>query len=55
MIIRNEKGVSAKVLSNIYKTLGQVIKEESCYYTKAELEELKEKDYILLGGLKDNG
>ena len=55
MIIRNKKGVRSEVLESIYRTLGQVIKEESCYYTKTELEELKDKDYILLGGLKNNG
>lgn len=55
MIIRNQKGVSGEVLSNIYKTLGQVIKDESCYYTKSELEELKEKDFINIGGVKNNG
>ena len=48
MIIRSEKGVTAEVLSNIYKILGQVIKDEDCYYTKPELEELKERDFIKL-------
>lgn len=52
MIIRSDKGVSVRVLESIYKTLGQVIKEETCYYTQAEVEELKKKDYILLGGSK---
>ena len=50
MIIRSTKGVTAEVLESIYKTLGQVIKDESCFYTKEELESLKEKDFILLGG-----
>lgn len=54
MIIRSEKGVTAESLANIYKALGQVIKEESCFYTKEELKELKEGDFIKLGG-KDNG
>ena len=54
MVIRNSKGVTAESLANIYKTLGQVIKEESCFYTKEELKELKEGDFIKLGG-KDNG
>ena len=48
MIIRSSKGVTGEVLSNIYKTLGQVIKDESCFYTTSELEELKEKDFIKL-------
>lgn len=55
MIIRSVKGVTGEVLSNIYKTLGQVIKDESCYYTKDELKELKERDYINIGGVKNNG
>ena len=55
MVIRSVKGVRSEVLESIYKTLGQVIKEESCFYTKTELKELKDKDYILLGGLKNNG
>lgn len=50
MIIRSDKGVSARVLESIYKTLGQVIKEEACYYTRAELEQLKKRDFIKLGG-----
>lgn len=48
MIIRNEKGVTSEALISIYKTLGQVIKDEDCYYTKTELNELKEKDFIKL-------
>lgn len=48
MIIRSSKGVTGEVLSEIYKTLGQVIKDESCFYTKTELEELKERDFIKL-------
>ena len=52
MIIRS-KGVKAEALANIYKTLSQVIKDESCFYTKEELKDLKNKDYILIGGLKN--
>lgn len=52
MIIRS-KGVKAEELANIYKILGQVIKDESCFYTKDELKELKEKEFILIGGLKN--
>ena len=52
MIIRS-KGVKAEVLENIYKTLSQVIKDESCFYTKDELKELKNKEYILIGGLNN--
>lgn len=52
MIIRSDRGVSPRVLESIYKTLGQVIKEESCYYTRDEVEELKKRDFILLGGKK---
>ena len=48
MIIRSEKGVTGEVLSEIYKILGQVIKDEDCYYTKTELEELKTRDFIRL-------
>lgn len=48
MIIRNSKGVTAEVLSNIYKTLGQVISDETCYYTKDEVEELQNRDFIKL-------
>lgn len=55
MVVRSEKGVRSEVLESIYKTLGQVIKDESCYYTKTELKDLKDKGYILLGGLKNNG
>lgn len=56
MIIRNSKGVTAEVLSNIYKTLNQVISDEDCFYTKDELEELKNKDFIKLnGGLLNYG
>lgn len=50
MIIRSDKGVSPEVLGNIYKTLGQVIKDESCYYTRAEVEELQKRDFIKVGG-----
>ena len=52
MIIRS-KGVKAEALANIYKTLSQVIKDESCFYTKEELKDLKNKDYILIGGFKN--
>ena len=52
MIIRS-KGVKAEVLEDIYKTLNRVIKDESCFYTKEELKDLKNKDYILIGGLKN--
>jgi len=52
LIIRS-KGVKAEALANIYKTLSQVIKDESCFYTKEELKDLKNKDYILIGGLKN--
>ena len=56
MIIRNSKGVTAEVLSNIYKTLNQVISDEDCFYTKDELEELKNRDFIkLIGGLLNYG
>ena len=53
MIIRS-KGVKAEELANIYKILGQVIKDESCFYTKEELKDLQKKGYIKIGGL-DNG
>ena len=52
MIIRS-KGVKAEVLEDIYKTLNRVIKDETCFYTKDELKELKNKEYILIGGLKN--
>lgn len=52
MIIRS-KGVKAEVLEDIYKTLNRVIKDESCFYTKDELKELKNKEYILIGGLNN--
>lgn len=52
MIIRS-KGVKAETLANIYKTLSQVIKDESCFYTKEELKELKNKEYILIGGVNN--
>ena len=52
MIIR-AKGVKAEVLEDIYKTLNRVIKDESCFYTKDELKELKNKEYILIGGLNN--
>ena len=52
MIIRS-KGVKAEALANIYKTLSQVIKDESCFYTKEELKDLKNKEYILIGGFKN--
>ena len=48
MIIREER-VSEDVLKAIYKTIGEIIKDEDCFYTKDELEELrKHKDYIKL-------
>lgn len=54
MIIRSEKGVTAESLSNIYKALGQVIKDEDCFFTKDELVELnKNRDFIKLGGAKN--
>lgn len=53
LIIRS-KGVTAEALENIYKTLSQVIKDETCFYTKEELKELKDKEYILIGGLKND-
>lgn len=52
MIIRS-KGVKAEVLEDIYKTLNRVIKDETCFYTKDELKDLKNKEYILIGGLKN--
>jgi hypothetical protein len=54
LIIRS-KGVTAEVLENIYKTLSQVIKDETCFYTKDELKELKNRDFILIGGSNQNG
>lgn len=51
MIIRSDRGVTSEVLESIYKALGQVIKEESCYYTETELKELKNRDFIKLEGL----
>lgn len=54
MIIRS-KGVKAEALENIYKTLGRVIKDESCFYTKDELKGLKDKDFIKIGGSLKNG
>lgn len=51
MIIRSDQGVKSEVLESIYKALGQVIKEESCYYTETELKELKNRDFIKLEGL----
>ena len=53
MIVRS-KGVKAEALANIYKTLSQVIKDESCFYKKEELKDLHKKDFIKIGGL-DNG
>lgn len=53
LIIRS-KGVTAEALENIYKTLSQVIKDETCFYTKDELKQLKDKEYILIGGLKND-
>lgn len=52
MIIRS-KGVKAEELANIYKILGQVIKDETCFYTKDELKDLKEKDFIKIGGFNN--
>ena len=52
MIIRS-KGVTSEALENIYKTLRQVIKDESCFYTKEELKDLKEKDFIKIGGFNN--
>lgn len=54
MIIRSEKGVRSEVLESIYKALGQVIKEETCYYTETELKQLKERDFIKIGGTLTN-
>ncbi len=51
MIIRSEKGVTAESLKSIYKTLGQVIKDETCFYTQDELKDLKNRDFIKIGGL----
>jgi hypothetical protein len=54
LIIRSEKGVTAESLANIYKALGQVIKDEACFYTKDELADLKKnRDFIKLGGAKN--
>ena len=56
MIIRSKKGVTAEVLSNIYKTLGQVIKDETCFYTKEDLEQLENRGFKKLnGGAFNNG
>ena len=52
MIIRNQEGIKGEVLESIYKALGQVIKDESCYYTQAELKDLKNRDFINLEDLK---
>lgn len=52
MIIRS-KGVKVEVLEIIYNTLNQVIKDESCFYTKEELKELPNKDFIKIGGLNN--
>lgn len=47
MIIRS-KEVKAETLEIIYKTLREVIKDESCYYSKEELEDLENRGYIKL-------
>ena len=39
MIIRGE--VTEDKLENVYRTVNQLIKNPSCYYTKEEIEELK--------------
>jgi len=52
LIIR-AKGVKAEILEDIYKTLNRVIKDEACFYTKDELKDLKEKDFIKIGGFNN--
>ena len=53
MIIREER-VSEDVLRAIYQTLKEIIKDPDCFYTKAELEEMREQqDYKNIGGLKN--
>lgn len=55
MIIRS-KGVKAENLEAIYKTLSQVIKDDSCFYTQDEVKELKKNsDFIMLKGGSTNG
>ena len=52
MIIRNSNGVTVEALDNIYKALDQVIKDPSCYYSKEELKELQNRDFINLEDFK---
>ena len=52
MIVRS-KGIKAEVLNDIYKTLSQVIKEDSCFYTKDEVKDLNKRGFIKIGGLKN--
>ena len=55
MVIREER-VSEDVLKAIYKTLKDVIRDPDCFYTKAELEEMrKNKEYKNIGGALKNG
>ena len=52
MIIRS-KGIKPEALENIYKTLGQVIKEDSCFYTNDAGKDLKKRGFIKIGGLSN--
>lgn len=47
MIVREER-VKAEVLKAIYKTIGELITDEDCFYTEDELQELEEKEFIKL-------
>ena len=40
MIVRGE--ITKKKLEKIYATVQKIIKDEDCYYTKEEIEKLKE-------------
>ena len=42
MVIRGK--ITKEKLELVYDTIGQVIKNEQCYYTKEEIEKLKKDD-----------
>ena len=52
MIIRGE--ITSEKLELIYNTIGQVIKNEKCYYTEEEIEKLKKDDKNIFLGRKKN-
>ena len=52
MVVRGK--ISKEKLEQIYSTIGQVIKNEKCYYTEEEVETLKKDNKNIFLGRSKN-